>query len=139
MRLTFLAVAGALMCSNAASTSFDWTLLQGRWAESSDHAFACRQDNVHFRFETNADRTRVTFRLDRPWPIAGKQVTEYSAAIVEASGRMLVIRYGPELDGTAPEMREWELLFIGPGVYRWRATSWRSGSYNNVIGVRCPP
>jgi hypothetical protein len=135
------AAIGALCASAAfaAPEPFDWSLLNGQWAESAEHAYACRPDNVHFSFDVSPDRSGLRFKLDRPWPIAGKQLAEYSASIVEASGRMLVIRYGPELSDIPSDMREWELLFIGPGVYRWRATAWRSGSYNNVIGVRCRP
>jgi hypothetical protein len=133
-------LAALLPCAAVAQRapkSFDWSLLEGNWAESADHAFGCRTDNLHFKFVPSADKKRLTFKLDRKWPIAGEEVSEYSAEVVEASGRMLVIRYGPELTRIPAEMREWELLFIGPGTYRWRATAWRPGQYNTVIGVKC--
>jgi hypothetical protein len=130
-------LALGLVAGSASAQPFDWDLLVGRWAESAEHAYACRSDNVHFRFETTSDRSRLTFKLDRPWPIAGRERTEYGATIVEAVGRLLVIRYGSDLAEMPADMREWELLFIRPGVYRWRATSWPAGRYNQVIGVRC--
>jgi hypothetical protein len=123
--------------SRPEKSDFDWGLLSGEWAESAQHACGCKPDNLHFRFALSADKKTVTFKLDRLWNIASKQVTEYSAEILEANGRMLVIRYGPELEVASPEMRLWELLFIGPGTYRWRATTWREGIYNDVIGVKC--
>jgi hypothetical protein len=137
--LAYLLFLGSLASSpTKAQEPFDWKLLQGQWAESSAHAYACRKDNLHFRFVLSPDRKQVTFKLDRKWQIGtGKEVTEYSAEIREAHGRMLVIRYGPELEGLSDEMRTWELLFIGPGVYRWKATAWPPGTYNTVIGVRC--
>ena len=133
-------VVGLLLpCAASAQRAhepFDWSLLEGNWAESADHAFGCRSDNLHFRFALSPDKKRVTFKLDRKWPIAGQEVSEYSAEILEATGRALVIKYGPELTKIPDDMREWELLFIGPGTYRWRATAWRPGQYNTVVGVR---
>lgn len=118
--------------------AFDWSQLAGLWAESAEHAYACIASNLHFRFAIAPDRKSLAFKLDRKWKIGtGQDVEEYSAKILAAEGRRLVIRYGPELGTLSPEMAEWELLFIGPGVYRWRSTSWRPGQYNSVIGIRC--
>lgn len=136
--LAFLfALLGASCQAQSVSEPFDWSLLEGRWAESADHAYGCRKDNLHFTFAISADRSRLTFKLDRPWPIAGQQVTEYSAQVTKAAGRTLLIRYGEELKNIPAEMREWELRFIGPGTYRWRASSWPANQFNTVIGVKC--
>lgn len=116
---------------------FDWSLLQGKWAESTRHQFGCRPDNVHQRFIVSEDRKTITFKNDRVWKIGtGQQVEQYSAAILRASPDVLIIRYG-YLPGIPDEMREWEMRFIGPGTYRWRATAWNEGEYNEVIGVKC--
>lgn len=139
--ITALSLVAALVpaagYAQSKSERFDWSLLNGKWAESADHAYGCRPDNLHFKFDVSADKKRITFKLDRRWPIAGQEVSEYSANVVEANGRMLVIRYGQELTKIPAEMREWEVLFIGPGTYRWRATAWPAGQYNTVIGVKC--
>ena len=138
LHLCSLVAISLFAVSTSAQEAFDWTLLKGRWAESANHSFACRSDNLHNTFVVSRDRRSLTFKLDRKWKIGtGQEVTEFTAEIKEAQGRLLVIKYGPELEGLTEPMREWEMLFIGPGVYRWRATAWPAGSYNNVIGVKC--
>ena len=117
---------------------FDWSLLNGNWAESTRHQFGCRAENLHQRFELSSDKKTLTFRNDRKWEIGtGQAAEQYSASVLHASPNVLIIRYGPELPGISEEMRQWEMRFIGPGTYRWRATAWREGVYNDVIGVRC--
>jgi hypothetical protein len=129
-----------LFTSSAAAQTFDWSLLHGQWAESTDHQFGCRTENLHQRFETTADRKTLSFKNDRRWKIGNGQVVErYTASIVRASPNVLVIRYSLDLPDIPNEMREWEMRFIGPGTYRWRATAWREGVYNEVIGVKCGP
>ncbi len=134
------AILLAFASLGARAQPFDWTLLNGQWAESVRNAYGCRPDNVHHRFEVSADHKHLVFALDRQWKIGtGQEVLRYSAAIVAESPTMLTIRYDPELTGIPASMRDWELLFIGPGTYRWRATFWREGQYNDVVGVKCAP
>jgi hypothetical protein len=123
-----------------AQASFDVSLLKGTWAESSDDKYACRPDNVHQHFEVSSDRSTLIFKNDRKWRnSSGQELEEYSATIVREGPNVLVIRYGPELKDIPDEFREWEMRFIGPGTYRWRASSWPIGSYNGVVGVKCAP
>ena len=133
----FLSLLASSSGAQFASEPFDWSLLEGQWAESTDNAYGCRKDNLHFTFAVSADRSRISFKLDRPWPIAGQQVTEYNAQVTKTAGRSLFIRYGSELKEIPAEMRDWELRFIGPGTYRWRAASWPANQFNTVIGVKC--
>ncbi len=138
MLVRTLALAAAMTSPVAFAQAFDWTMLQGQWAESAKNQFGCRKDNVHHRFEVSADRKSLTFKFDRKWEIrTGKEVEQYSAAIKKAETNMLVISYGSELGEMPADTKEWELRFIGPGTYRWRLMSWPEGQYNNVIGVRC--
>ena len=130
-------VSLAALSLGASAQEFEWSLLDGKWAESANHLFGCRPDNVHQRLEVSPDRKTLKFQNDRPWKIAGAEVREYSAAVVKAQGRSLFIKYGPELKGIPAEYREWEMRFIGPGTYRWRAVNWAQDEFNNVIGVRC--
>lgn len=139
MRLSslFWCAVPALACTGACAQAFDTGLLAGQWAESVNNQFACRPGNVHHRFVLSADRKHLSFRLDRAWRIGGQEVREYGAQVLREEPSMLVIRYDDTVTGIPAGMREWELLFIGPGAYRWRATFWRRGEYNDVIGVRC--
>jgi len=139
--LRFLsAITAFLLSSTTSAQSFDWSLLQGEWAESTKNQFGCRPDNLHHRFEVSADKKSIVFKLDRKWRIGtGKEVERYAATIKKVGPNALVISYGPELGEMSAEMKEWELRFIGPGTYRWRSTSWPEGKYNTVIGVKCGP
>ncbi len=140
MRIRIITFAGLMSLPFMSyAQSFDWSLLSGKWAESVEAKFGCRPDNLHQNFVVSPDRKRLTFKLDRKWRVStGAMLTEYNAAVVRAEPNSLIIKYGPELKGIPDEMREWELRFIGPGAYRWRATAWPQGQYNDVIGVKCP-
>ena len=141
MRFSRLVLLLLFAAANGAhAEQFNTALLAGEWAESVRNAFGCRPDNVHHRFELSADRKQLLFKLDRPWRIgAGPELREYGAAVLRESANMLVIRYDDKVTGLPAGMREWELLFIGPGTYRWRATFWRDGMFNDVVGVKCGP
>lgn len=134
-----LAITVALTSTTAcARNTFDWSLLQGKWAESSENKFACRPDNLHQQFEVSADRKTLVFKNDRKWRMGkGPEIEKYSAAIVSHAPNVLVIKYGSDLKDIPEKYREWEIRFIGPGTYRWRATSWPVDRYNDVIGVKC--
>jgi hypothetical protein len=133
-----IAIALAIGFSAAEAQEFNWKLLDGKWAESTKHQFGCRPDNLHQTFEVSADRKTLRLKNDRRWKIGtGAEVTEYSAAILRTQGNSLFIKYGPELQGIPPEYRDWEMRFIGPGTYRWRAASWGQDEFNEVIGVKC--
>lgn len=122
----------------AAGQEFNWKLLDGRWAESTKHQFGCRAENLHQTFEVSADHRTLTLKNDRLWKIGtGDEVTEYRASILRAEGNSLFIRYGKELQGIPAEYREWEMRFIGPSTYRWRALTWAPNEFNDVIGVKC--
>ena len=134
----FIASTFLVFASTSGAQAFDWALLQGQWAEATRHQFGCRAENLHHKFVVSPDKKRVTFKLDRKWKIGtGKEVEEYSASVVREQPNVIVIKYSPELQGIPDEMREWEMRFIGPGTYRWRATAWPEGQYNEVIGVKC--
>lgn len=127
-----------LIAAAASAQEFDRPLLDGLWAESTNYQFGCRPDNLHQRLELSADGKKLTFKNDRKWKIGtGQEVTQYSAAVVLSSKNVLILKYGPELSGISDELREWEMRFVGPGTYLWRATSWAPNQFNEVIGVKC--
>jgi hypothetical protein len=135
--MTCVSILG--FASIASASEFDWKLLQGRWAESVKHQYACRPDNVHMKMEISGDRKTITFKLDRPWEISGKRVvTEFKANVLKAEKHSLVIQYFDIPETVAPEMRAWEMRWIGPSTYRWRAAGWDANTFNGVIGVLCP-
>jgi hypothetical protein len=134
----YLFLALALGMGTVEAQEFNWKLLAGKWAESTNHQFGCRPDNLHQTFEISADRKTLRLKNDRKWKIGtGAEVTEYSATVLRAQGNSLFIKYGTELKGIPDEYREWEMRFIGPGTYRWRAAAWPPDQYNDVIGVKC--
>jgi hypothetical protein len=134
----FAAATTALFSHSAHAQGFDWSLLAGKWAESARHQFACRSDNLHQQLEVSSDKKTLTFKNDRKWKIgSGQEVERYSAEVLKSSPNAIIIRYGSDLPGIPEEYREWEMRFIGPGTYRWRATSWSEGQYNDVVGVKC--
>jgi hypothetical protein len=124
--------------SAAYAEGFDWNLLKGIWAESAQGKFGCAPDNLHQRLLPSRDFKTLTFQNDRQWKLSnGQELERYSATIISSAPNVLLIRYNADLAGIPEQYREWEMLFIGPGTYRWRSTSWPVGSYNDVIGVLC--
>jgi hypothetical protein len=129
---------GLLVNFSVSAQDFDKSLLPGLWAESVNTQPACESDNLHFRFELSEEGKILGFKLDRMWQVAnGKSVDKYSAKVLEVTNRTMVIEY-IDLDGL-PEgyPKAWELAFVSPGVYRWRATVWTEGEVNPVVGIRC--
>ena len=138
MRSLVLTAAIALSLS-AQAQGFDRALLSGLWVESTDTKPACESDNLHVRYELSADGRVLVFKLDRPFRInPGRTVDQYSATVVRSTPRSLVIRYNSDVgDPPANYPKEWEMAFVAPGVYRWRATEWPKGRVNSVVGIRC--
>lgn len=139
--LALVALSGSGLAQPAPEQgmAFDRSLLGGIWAESVDTTDACAMSNLHNTFELSADGKTLVFKLDRKWKIAsGDPLERYSATVVRSTRQSLVIRYNADI-GTLPPgyPTEWELAFVAPGVYRWRATEWPEGKVNNVVGVKC--
>ena len=120
----------------APARPFNWKLLDGAWSESAGHQFACSADNAVYRIVVAPDKSRVTFRFDRPVElVGGKAVKEFGAEVRRADGNSLVLKYGPENSFMAAG--EWELRFIGPGTYRMGHDAWGKEKYNNIFGIKC--
>lgn len=132
-------LVGLLAAPPLGAQEFDRSLLAGLWAESVNTKAVCAKENLHHRFDLSADGKTLTFQLDRKWKIAsGKMVDRYSATVLKSTAQTLVMQYNPDI-GPLPDRypKEWELAFVAPGVYRWRATEWPPGEVNPVVGVRC--
>lgn len=139
--LAALLAAGAMPHGIAAPVEFDRALLAGTWADSDSTAPACARNNLHYTLELSADGKTLVFKLDRKWKIAtGAQVEQYSATVLDAAPQMLTIRYNADIGPLPADYpAKWEMAFVAPGVYRWRATEWRGGEVNTIVGVRCEP
>ena len=107
MKLKILTLSLLIGASSAHAQLFDWSRLNGTWAESTLNLYGCRGDNLHHAFVVSDDKKTITFKLDRLWRIGtGKEVREYKASIVAQSEWSLFIRYGAELEGLTEDMRE---------------------------------
>jgi len=131
-----------LACANAFAQTepelFDKTLMAGVWAESVDTSPACDTNNLHNSFEFSDDGKTLVFKLDRPWKIAtDKEVSQYSAKIIQESHHSLTIEYFDTADLPEDYPKEWDIIFVADGVYRWKASSWPDAKVNSVVGIRC--
>lgn len=124
--------------SQAQAQTFDDFVLLGAWSESVDAGFTCKPGDLRQQFELSADRKTLTFHNDEARAMSnGKVLKSYTATVLREERHALFIRYNKDVGGTEPGLEEWEMRFIGPSAYRWRATAWNPGRYNTVIGVRC--
>ena len=133
-------MSASVGCS-AEAREFDWSLLEGHWAESTGGQYACRPGSLGHRFAVSPDKTQLTFHLNKEFrqPEGQRAIKEYTADILSATDNSLMIKYSLDMPGMTEETSEWELRFIGPGAYRWRPASWPADRYNAVIGVQCSP
>lgn len=118
---------------------FDVNQLSGVWADSVDTDSACAMKNWHFRYEFSIDRKRLAIKFDREIDsgAAGK-VSHMDATILSATARTITLRYdGEQRMNSLGKPVEWQLAIVAPGVYRWRATDWRVGEVNTVVGIQC--
>lgn len=130
--------SGPSLAQTAPTKPFNWKLTEGSWSESTRHQYACRADNVQFRIVVAPDKKRVTFKYDRLIsPDGGKETRELGAEVLRADDHSLVLKYDKE--NPLMSTGEWELRFLGPGVYRMGFSGWDKGTYNNVVGVKCGP
>lgn len=136
--VTFVVIA--ISCTTYSEDfPFNAEQLTGDWAESYNNKLACSPDNLHFKMELNPKGKKLNILLDRMWKLDnGENTDRYSAAIISATDRTLVIRYDNETrtrqDGS---LVEWELSMVAPNIYRWRETGWGEDEVNSVVGIKC--
>ena len=113
-------------------------LLSGWWDEGSidDLGLFCGADRNLHRHEFSGDGQHVTWAFEEPLEASGS--SEYSYRIVAADTVSLTL----ELDGedrtdASGKPYVWQLVIVDNGTFRWRATSFPPGKYNQVIGKRC--
>ena len=127
-----------MLSATVSAQEFDRSLLTGDWVESDNTDFACTSNKAHQRFELSEDGKTLVFKLNRKLLIAtGKMVDQYSASVLLALPKALIIEYNDTEGLPKGFPKTWELAFIAPGIYRWRATVMPEGHVNYVVGVRC--
>jgi hypothetical protein len=129
-----LALAG---CTHI-SASQDWaSRLEGWWDEGSNPAEVCAAGRNLHRKLWEPEKRRLTFVFERPQRIYdGSVVERVSYEIRRADGDVLTLFLEGETRRLASgEPIVWQLVFVEPGVYRWRV----AGDYpfNRVWGRRC--
>ncbi len=137
--LLALASTSAFAAIEPTPFPFDVNQLSGVWADSVDTEPACAMKNGHFRYEFSSDRKRLAIQFDREIDsgAAGK-VSHIDATVLAATARTITFRYdGEQRMNSLGKPIEWQLAMVAPGVYRWRATDWRAGQVNTVVGIRC--
>jgi hypothetical protein len=136
LALAFTSAFGAI---EPAPFPFDVNQLSGVWADSVAIDSACAMKNWHFRYEFSIDRKRLAIKFDREIDsgAAGK-ISQMDATILSATARTITLRYdGEQRMNSLGKPVEWQLAIVAPGVYRWRATDWRVGEVNAVVGIQC--
>lgn len=121
-----------------APLAFDETQLSGSWAESVNANSACDGVRRFSRMQLSDNRQRLAIFNDRTWVSKLGETNRFAATVLAETERSLTLRYDNETRRTADgKLVEWQLIFVAPGVFRWRETDWPEGKVNGVVGIRC--
>lgn len=133
-----LAILLLTAAAGAASANFDETQLAGSWSESVNTNSVCSGERRFTRMQLSDDRQRLAIFNNRTWSSKLGVTNHFAATVTAESEHSLTLVYDNETRRTASgKLVEWELIFVAPGVFRWRETSWPDGKVNGVVGVRC--
>lgn len=122
----------------AATVPFDETQLSGSWAESVNANIACDGVRRLSRMQLSDDRQKLAIFNDRTWVSKLGETNRFAATVLAETERSLTLRYDNETRRTSEgKLVEWQLIFVAPGVFRWRETDWAEGKVNGVVGIRC--
>lgn len=122
----------------AAPVPFDETQLSGSWAESVNANIACDGVRRLSRMQLSDDRQKLAIFNDRTWVSKLGETNRFAATVLAETERSLTLRYDNETRRTSEgKLVEWQLIFVAPGVFRWRETDWAEGKVNGVVGIRC--
>lgn len=120
------------------SAEFDRLQIAGWWVESADASEACDHSKVRMKYTLSSERNRLFVRFDRKWRTDEGEVEAIEAAVLDGSRRTLTLRYpGEKRMNASGNPVLWEMVFVAPGVYRWREATWAPGRVNEIVGVRC--
>lgn len=130
------AVLGSMAAQ--AEESID-SLLAGSWQENWDRGEVCTPSSANFTMTLDRKSKTLVFQYDREvQSFDGQKRTALTYFVREYRPRSLVLALdGETRKGDSGNPVEWELIFVGRGIYRWRATEWPNREVNRIIGVRC--
>jgi hypothetical protein len=115
------------------------SVLSGSWDQGNDFQALCGPDRVLHTATFSEDGQMLTFKFERPRKIFnGKEVTSLDYRVLGATNVSLILAMKEESrkdENGQPFV--WELVIVGPELFRWRATSFAVATYNDVWGRRC--
>lgn len=112
--------AGA--ASEASSPGDVFQLTAGKWAWSNIPD-QCSENPHYITF--SPDRKTAQFRVDKPFQIDEKMVSEYSYTILSSEERSITMVMDGETRRTDSGDRVvWVLILKNPTTYAWRRTDW---------------
>lgn len=124
----------------AAPTPFDDAQLSGSWSESVNTSATCSGERRFTRMQLSDDHQRLAIFNDRTWTSKLGVTNHFAATITAETEHSLTLVYDHENRRNADgKLVEWQIVFVAPGVFRWRETSWPEGKVNGVVGIRCSP
>lgn len=139
--LAILGLSSGLLAGTASAQAEDpyAAQLAGFWQESYDRGDVCGPDTPKFTMTLDRKTKTVLFQYDKEVQgYDGKLRTQLRWFVREYRPRSLVLALdGETRKGESGQPMEWELLLVGRGLYRWRATEWPHRDVNRVVGVRC--
>lgn len=115
------------------------TVLDGSWDQGSDFASLCGADRAQHTMQFSDDGKNLVVKFDKPHKIYdGSTVTSVTYQVLATSDVSLTLALeGDSRHDTQGSPIVWELVVVGSGLFRWRATSYPVGTYNDVLGRRC--
>ncbi|TAK82456.1 MAG: hypothetical protein EPO01_13970 [Aquabacterium sp.] len=137
-----LGISCGLLCAVPASAQtedpYD-SLLSGTWQENWDRGDVCGANAANFTITLDRKAKTVLFQYNKEVQgYDGKMRTQLRWFVREYRPKSLVLALdGETRKGDSGQPLEWELLLVGRGLYRWRATEWPHREVNRVVGVRC--
>jgi hypothetical protein len=138
MQVRFIASACSLALFPLLANAFDSTQLSGLWAESTQNRYACTSTTRYQHFELALDGKTLAITFE-PHAHAGKAKAEerLTLTVIRAEEHALTVRFdGHDAPGDSLA-GDWQMSFLGPGVYRWHLVSAHETLQPAPIAVRC--
>ena len=124
----------------AAPPVFDDDQLSGSWSVSVNANATCSGERRLTRMQLSDDHRRLAIFNDRTWTSKLGVTNHFAATVTAEAEHSLTLVYDNETRRNASgKLVEWQIVFVAPGVFRWRETSWAEGKVNGVVGIRCSP
>ena len=141
MPARILAVSCALALAPLVANAFDSKDLQGLWAESTQNHYACTATNRYQRLELapDAKTLSITFESRARGGKTSAKKKRIALAVLRIEEHALTVRFVGHDDPADPLFGDWQMSFLGTGVYRWHLVSRHETLQPAPIVVRCEP